>query len=215
MKNFELTDFSLTYIRIAIVDDHKAVADGFERLLNASDNVRVIGKAYNVAGCKELLETVVADVVLLDVSLTDGNGIDLCRMIKEQYPQVKVLMLTSYGELFTINRAFDAGADGYVLKSSMSEEIIEGIQTVAEGKRYRCAEVRATYKKLERKQLEFTRRELELLKLIAEGHTLPEQADKMCLGQNTIRTYRQQLNIKLDAHNTAQLIQNAKELGVV
>ena len=202
-------------IRVAIVDDHKSVADGFERLVNDSGNMHVIGKAHSVAGCRELLKTIVADVILLDVSLTDGNGVDLCRIIKEQYPQTKVLMLTSYSEMFIINRAFDAGADGYVLKSSMSEEIIEGIQTVVEGKRYQCEEVKAGCKKLECKQIEFTRRELELLKLIAEGYNLPEQADKMCLSQNTIRSYRQQLNIKLDAHNTAQLIHNAKELWLV
>ena len=209
---FDLTSFSLSFIRVAIVDDHKSVADGFEHLINRSDNMRVVGKAYNVAGCLEMLEAIAVDVALLDVSLTDGNGIDLCATIKKQYPQVKVLMLTSYGEMFTINRAFKAGADGYVLKSSMSEEIVEGILTVAEGKQYRCKEVAAICKKRDSKRIEFTRRELELLKLIAEGYTLPEQADRMCLGQNTIRTYRQQLSIKLDAHNTVQLVQNAKDL---
>jgi len=215
MKNFELTAFHLPFIRIAIVEDHKSVAEGFERLINDSENVRVIAKAYNITGCRELLKTVLPDVVLLDVGLPDGNGIDLCHEIKEKYPQVKTLILTGYNEFYTITRALDAGADGYILKSSMLEEILEGIRTVASGRRFLCDEAHNTIRKSERKQIELTRREMELLRLIAEGLTLSEQADKMCLGQNTIRTYRQQLNIKLDAHNTAQLIHNAKALNLV
>jgi len=128
MKNFELTAYGLPHIRVAIVEDHQVVADGFERLINDSEDMRVIGKAYNVAGCYELLEAALPDVALLDVGLPDGNGIDLCAQIKEKYPQVKVLMLTSYCEFLTISRALDAGVDGYVLKSSMSEEVIEGIR---------------------------------------------------------------------------------------
>ena len=215
MKNFELTAFNLPFIRVAIVDDHKSVAEGFERLINDSENVRVIGKAYNVAGCRELLEAAQPDVVLLDVGLPDGNGIDLCCEIKKKYPLVKVLMLTSYNELYTITRALDAGVDGYVLKSSMSDEVLEGICAVASGKRFLSEEVNVTIKKSERNMFELTRREMELLKLIAEGLSLPQQANKMRLGINTIRTYRQQLNVKLDARNTVQLLMNAKALNLV
>ena len=215
MKNFELTAFHLPFIRVAIVEDHKSVAEGFERLINDSENVRVIGKAYNITGCRELLKAVLPDVMLLDVGLPDGNGIDMCREIKEKYPQVKILILTGYNELYTITRALDAGADGYVLKSSMLDEILEGIRTVASGRRFLCEEAQGVIRKSERRPIELTRREMELLQLIAEGLTLSEQADRMCLGQNTIRTYRQQLNIKLDAHNTVQLIHNAKALNLV
>jgi DNA-binding NarL/FixJ family response regulator len=152
------------------------------------------------------------EVLLLDISMPDGNGIDLCPKIKKKYPQVKVLMLTSYGELATIARALDAGADGYVLKNSEPEELLEGIHTIASGERFLCEEVNVTLKNNESNPMELTRREIELLQLIAEGYTLPEQADKMCLGYHTIRSYRQKLNIKLNAHNTAQLLQNAKDL---
>ena len=213
--NFELSPFNNPFIRVAIVDDHKAVADGFERLINASDNVRAVGKAYNVAGCLQLLEAAVCDVVLLDVGLPDGNGIELCPEIKKHYPQVKILILTSYSEFFTINRALEAGVDGYVLKSCMSDEVLEGIRTVVSGKRFLCGEVDVTIRKSERHQIELTRRELELLQLIADGYTLPEQADKMCLGMNTIRNYRQKLNVKLDAHNTVQLVENARAMNLV
>ena len=215
MCNFELSSFNNPFIRVAIVDDHKSVADGFERLINDTENMRVVGKAYNAAGCRKLLEAAVCDVVLLDVSLPDGNGIELCPEIKGKYPHVKILMLTSYGELFTIARALDAGVDGYALKSAMSEEVLEGINAVVSGKRFLCEEVNTAIRKTERHQLELTRSEMELLQLIAEGYTLAEQADKMYLGLNTIRNYRHKLNIKLDAHNTIQLLQKAKELGLM
>jgi len=124
-------------------------------------------------------------------------------------------MLTNYSELASITRALDAGADGYVLKNSESEELIAGIQTVMSGKRFLCEEVNMILQNNESNAVELTRRELELLRLIVEGYTLPQLADKMCLGYQTVRTYRQGLNIKLDAHNTAQLIQNAKTLNLV
>jgi DNA-binding NarL/FixJ family response regulator len=202
-------------IKVAIVDDHRIIADGLERLIGESSTTSVIGKAYSVAGCWELLKTKQPDVLLLDISMPDGDGIDLCPKIKAAYPGMKVLMLTSYGELVTITRALDAGADGYVLKNSLPEELLEGIRTVASGERFLCEDVNTTLQKNENNPIELTRRELELLQFIADGYTLPQLADKMFLGINTIRDYRQKLNIKLNAHNTAQLLQNAKDLKLV
>jgi DNA-binding NarL/FixJ family response regulator len=214
-NNFQLSTFNSQLIHVAVVDDHKIIADGLERLIDESGTACVIGKAYSVAGCMELLKNKQPEVLMLDISMPDGNGIDLCLKIKKEYPQVKVLMLTSYGELATITRALDAGADGYVLKNSLPEELLEGIHAVASGGRFLCEEVNVRLSKKEDNRMELTRREMELLRLIAEGLTLPELADKMCLGVETIRSYRKTLNLKLNAHNTAQLVQNAKALQLV
>ncbi|MDR2468904.1 MAG: response regulator transcription factor [Tannerella sp.] len=202
-------------IRVAIADDHRIIADGLERLINESKIAHVIGKAYSVAGCRELLKGCQPEVLLLDISMPDGNGIDLCPKIKEQYPQVKILMLTSYGELAVVTRALNAGADGYLLKNSEPEELLEGIRTVASGERFLCGDVNMILNNNEQTPLELTRREMELLQFIAQGLTLSEQADRMFLGINTVRSYRQKLNIKLNAHNTVQLLQNAKALNLV
>ena len=201
--------------QVAIVDDHKIIADGLERLINESETARVYSKAHSVADCWNMLESKRPQVLLLDIGLPDGNGIDLCTKIKEKYPHLKVIMLTSYGELATITRALNAGADGYVLKNSMPEELLAGIHAVMSGKRFLCEEVNVAFQSSDNNTLELTRRETELLQLIAAGYTLSEQADKMCLGYHTIRSYRQKLNIKLGAHNTAQLVQNAKALKLV
>ena len=209
MKN----DFPLT--KVAIVDDHKIITDGLSRLIDESEVACVIGKAFSVAGCWKLLADEEPDVLLLDIGLPDGNGLTLSPQIKQKYPQIKILILTSYGELSTIKRALDAGADGYVLKNSMPEELLEGISTVMSGDCFLCEEAGKVLKDNENNKMELTRREIELLQLIVEGYTLHELADKMCLGYQTIRSYRKNLNIKLDAHNTAQLIQNAKNLKLV
>ena len=203
------------FIKVAIVDDHKMIVDGLERLINESDIARVVGMAYSGVECMQLLKSNQPEVLLLDIGLPDINGIELCSKIKACYPQVKIMMLTSYGELASISRALDADADGYVLKNSMPEELLEGISTVASGKRFLCEDAEATMQASETNLLVLTRREMELLQLIVDGYTIPELADKMCLGYNTIRGYRNKLNIKLEAHNTAQLIQNAKVLRLV
>ena len=202
-------------INVAIVDDHKIIADGLERLIEESDSARVTGKAYSGVECRAMLCRVQPDVLLLDIGLPDINGIELCSKIKEKNPKIKILMLTSYSELATITRALDAGADGYVLKNSMPEELLEGIRSVASGKRFLCEEVDVILRKSENNSFELTRREMELLQLIVEGYTLPELADKMCLGYHTIRSYRKNLYIKIGAHNTAQLVQNARALSLV
>jgi DNA-binding NarL/FixJ family response regulator len=213
--DFELSTLNNQLIRVAIVDDHKVVAEGFERLVNESENAQVIGKAFSIAECWELLEMAQPDVILLDISLPDGNGINLCRQIKKKYPQIRILMLTSYNEPFTISSALEAGSDGYVLKNAMAEEVLEGIRTIAAGKRFLCDEAETTLGANENRSMELTRRETELLQLIAEGLALQQLADKMFLSIETIRSYRKTLNIKLGAHNTAQLLQKAKELKLL
>jgi DNA-binding NarL/FixJ family response regulator len=213
--SFEISINNFPFIRVAVVDDHKVVTNGLETVINASDVARVIAKAYSATGCLEMLQACQPDVLMLDISLPDGNGIDLYTQIKELYPEIKALMLTSYGELTTITRALDAGAHGYILKNAMPEEIIEGIRTVASGKRFLCEEANTTLRNNENSLLELTRREIEMLRLIVEGFTQTEIADKMCLGIQTIRSYRKNLNLKLNAHNTAQLVLNAKGLGFV
>ena len=214
-NNSQLSTLNSQLIKVAIVDDHKAVAEGFERLINESNTAQVIGKAYSVAGCWELLATQQPDVLLLDISLPDGNGIDLCPEIKVHYPDLKILMLTSYSELSIIMRVLKDGASGYILKNAMAEEIIEGIRVVASGEQFLCEEVDILLKKQENHLVRLSRREQELLRLIVAGHSNSEIADSMCLGYETIKSYRKNLILKLNAHNTAQLVKIAVEQKLV
>ena len=202
-------------IRVGIVDDHKLVACGFERLIDESVSIRVVGMAHSAAGCRELLATTELDVLLLDVNLPDGNGIELCPLVKMKYPAVRVMMLTSYGELAVVKSALDAGADGYVLKNSLPEDIIEGILAVSAGVRFVCGDVEAMLKTEEENPFELTRREYNLLRLIAEGCTNAEIADRLNLGYETIKSYRKNLYAKLGSHTTTELVHSARELKLV
>jgi DNA-binding NarL/FixJ family response regulator len=121
-------------------------------------------------------------------------------------------MLTNYDEYSAISHAMSNGASGYILKNSMPEEIIEGIRTVASGKQFLSEEADVLLKRGDETGIALTRRERELLRLIVEGRTSAEIADKMCLGYETIRSYRKNLHQKLNAHNTAELTKIAMDM---
>jgi len=116
MKNdFQLSTFNFQPIKVAIVDDHKVIAEGLERLINTSGIAGVTGKAYSASGCMTLLAQSVPDVLLLDYSLSDCNSIDFLPQIKEKYPDLKILMLTSHSELSIVRRVLDCGVSGYII----------------------------------------------------------------------------------------------------
>lgn len=203
------------FIHVAVVDDHKVLTEGLEHIINSSDIARVIDKAYSISSCREMLERHQPDVLLLDVNLPDGNGIDFCPEICQQYPDVKILMLTTYAESAVIFRALDGGALGYVLKNSMSEEILEGIYTVASGEQFLCDQTEILLKKKTDRQIPLSPREREILKLIVDGLTIKEISDKLFLGFETVRSYCKYLHLKLDVHNTASLVRKAIEQKLV
>jgi len=214
-NNSQLSTLNSQLISVAIVEDHKVVADGLESLINSSGEATVVGKAHSLAEAKKMLERIEIEVLLLDIGLPDGSGIDFCSQIKAQCPNIKILMLTSYSELSIIMRALELGASGYILKNAMTEEILEGIRTVAGGERFLCDEVNRLLKKKSVQPVKLSRREQELLQLIVAGFSSTEIADKMILGYETIKSYRKNLLLKLDVHNTAQLVKSSIEQKLV
>jgi len=215
MENFHLSNFNFQHIRVAIVDDHTAVADGFEHIVNESGFAGVCGKAYSVSGCWKLLAQSNADVLLLDVSLPDGNGVDLFPQINALYPNLKVILLTSHSEPSIIRRALDSGISGYIMKNASGEEIIKGIRTVLSGERYFCKETEKLLKHFDNTIILLSRREQELLHLIIAGKSGKEIADSLCLGYETIKSYRKRLMLKLNVSNSAELVRIALEQGLV
>ncbi len=202
-------------IKVQIVDDHKMFVEGLEKIINESGIAEVICTAHTVEESRRMLRNQNADVLLLDIHLPDGSGIDFCKEVKEKYPFLKILALTSFGEYAVISRMLDNGALGYVLKNAMAEEILLGIETVAEGEKFLCEEVNMLLKKQAGKAIILTGRERELLRLITEGYINTEIADKMCLGVETINSYRKNLLFKLNVRNTATLVKLALEEKLV
>jgi DNA-binding NarL/FixJ family response regulator len=202
-------------IKVAIVDDHYIVLDGMEKIIAESGIAILTGKTGTVAGCREMLKAGQPDVLMLDVGLPDGSGMDLCPELKAEYPAMSILMLTSYAEYTVISHTLNNGASGYILKNATPEEIVEGICAVASGKRFLCEEADMLLKKERDKHVILTRQERELLKLLAAGHTSKEIAEKMNLGYETIRSYRKNLQTKLGVHSTVELTRIALDRKLV
>ena len=202
-------------IQVQIVDDHKMLVEGLRKLIDESGTAIVTAVSHDAAHCYRILANEIPDVLLLDINLPDANGVDLCAELKSKYPDLKILALTSYGEYTVVRRMIENGALGYVLKNAMSEEMIAGIEAVASGELFLCHEVDVLIKKQENTAIWLTLRERELLKLIVEGYTNPEIAEKIFLSPETIKGYRKNLLFKLGVKNTATLVKLAIEQKLI
>jgi len=202
-------------IKILIVDDHPLIVQSLSSIIKDSKIGEVEAIASTAKQCMYLVGTKHFDLVLLDINLPDGNGLDICKSLTEKYPQIKVLALTSFNEYTIIRKMMENGASGYILKNSMPEEVVEGIETVLKGETFLCHEVDLLMKKKPDQQIFLTPRETELLKLICDGYTNPEIAEKLFLGVETINSYRKNLLFKLNARNTAVLVKIAIEQKLI
>lgn len=202
-------------IKVALVDDHPLLLDGLKNLIEASGVATVTRTATNGEECMRMLRFEQPDVLLLDINLPDNSGIDLCKDIHKIWPSINIIALTSFGEYTIIRKMMDNGARGYLLKNAMPEEIIEGIETVMRGKIFMCHEVDLFLKKQGGSQVFLTPRETDLLRLIANGLTNAEIAEKLFLGVETVNSYRKNLLFKLNARNTAVLVKTAIEQKLI
>ncbi len=200
-------------INVMIVDDHHILVDGLQKLVNDSVFARVTEIAYSGKECVSKLKLCndLPDVLFLDINLPDANGTELCKMIKTSYSSLKIIALTSYSEYAIVRQMLENGASGYVIKNAMPEEILMSIQAVADNEIFLCEQIDMLMKNRSTQHVWLTPREKELLKLIVNGHTNIEIADKMCLGVETINSYRKNLLCKLGARNTAILVKMAIE----
>lgn len=202
-------------ISLLIVEDHPVVVEGLQIMFNSSGRFRVEGVAGTGKECYRLLEYLTPDVLLLDINLPDISGIDLCKNIIAKHPSQKILALTTFNERVFIQQMLDNGALGYVLKNASSEEIMEGVTSVSKGKRFICEDAENILKKTNENELMITRRESGVLKLLAEGFTNQEIAEKLFISPLTVDSHRKNLIVKLQARNTASLIKIASSKGLI
>ncbi len=202
-------------IKLLIVDDHRVLVEGLNKLFDNSDTVDVIGVAYSGKECRSALRKELPDVILLDINLPDVSGIDLCKEIKTENPEIRIVALSSFNEYTIVRRMIENGASGYVVKNAMPEEIMMSVETVAKNEIFLCEEIDLLMRNRSNNPIWLTPREKELLKYIVEGLTNHEIAEKMYLGVETINSYRKNLLIKLGAKNTAVLVRMALEEKLV
>ncbi|RRC98739.1 response regulator [Prevotella sp. OH937_COT-195] len=193
-------------IRVHIADDHRMLVEGLQVAIEESGIAKVVDTSHTFASCRITLRFRLPDVLLLDISMPDGNGIEFCKEIHETYPDMKILMLTSYDEYTMVSRAVAAGASGYIQKNALSEEVIEGIKTVMAGRQYFSNDIDRMMKKRSNHSVWLTAREQELLRHIVNGCTNQQIADRMFLSIETIKTYRKNLILKLGTKNAAELV---------
>jgi DNA-binding NarL/FixJ family response regulator len=206
-------------IRVFIVDDHPVVIEGIHSLLMNEKDIAWVGQAMNAASCLGFFVNNTADVVLMDISMPGMDGVELCAVMKNKYPGIFILGLSTFNQGLYIKKMMENGASGYILKNSSKEEVIKAIHTVHEGGIYfsgEASQALAEYQRSSKTELPLlTPREKEILELIAEGYTNPQIAEKIFLSQFTVDSHRKNLLAKLNVKNTASLIRLAVEQKLI
>jgi len=211
-------------IKLFIADDHKVFRDGVSSILESAEDVEVVGEAGNGREATDGIRQYKPDVVLMDISMPDASGIDLTKVIRKDLPNTKVLIFSMHHESSYIMKALEAGASGYLLKDAGSTEMINAIRTVFNNGTYYSPEVsgvliehltKGTNPKDEADGTPLTKRETEILKLIAEEYSNPEIATKLFISPRTVDTHRRNILAKLELKNTASLVKYAIKNNVV
>ncbi|MBP6590212.1 MAG: response regulator transcription factor, partial [Chitinophagaceae bacterium] len=153
--------------KVFIVDDHYMVIEGIRSLLQQEKEIEWMGHAMNAASCLAFLQQHQPDVILMDINLPDKSGIDLCAEVKKKYPSIFIIGLSTFNQQSFIQRMMDNGASGYVLKNATQEELMEGINSVMKGKLYLSVEAAQSLQNNHTEIPVLTRREKEVLELIA------------------------------------------------
>ena len=200
-------------IRVFIVDDHPVVIEGIHSLLQNEKDIAWMGQAMNAQSCLGFFVNNTADVVLMDINMPGMDGMELCAVMKEKYPGIMILGLSSFNQGLYIKKMVGNGASGYIIKNSSKEELIKAIHAVHEGHIYFSGEVGMAFREYQKSsEIDvpvLTSREKEILGLIAEGYTNPKIAEKIFLSPFTVDSHRKNLLAKLGVKNTASLIRLA------
>lgn len=210
-----------TKIRVLLADDHKVLRSGLRALLNMEPDLEVVGEASNGLEAIKLTETLRPDVVVMDISMPEMDGLKAATEILELSLPAKVVMLTVHADEDYLFQTLKAGASGYVHKSSADRELMDAIRTAYRGdvflypsaiKRLLGEYLRGGTKHADEKE-PLTNREREVLKLTAEGFTNNEIAEQLVISPKTVDTYRQRIMEKLDLHHRSELIRYALKRG--
>jgi DNA-binding NarL/FixJ family response regulator len=213
--------------KILIVDDHEVVRDGLKNILTSLDNISIAGEAGNGEDAVKMYTSLKPDIVIMDISMPGMNGIEATRVIKEKDPDARILILTMHDNQEYLNQIIRSGAKGFILKNTDKEELLEAVRTVSSGENFFSKDISKliidnyirTAKDTEKndgyKEVPLTKREIEILKLIASGYSNQEIANILYISYNTVDTHRKNIMHKLSIKNTAGLVRYAIEKGLI
>jgi DNA-binding NarL/FixJ family response regulator len=209
-------------IKIIIADDHTMFLQGIVSLIENEENISILGKASNGNEVFKIIVKAIPDVLLLDISMPEMDGIEVTKIIKQQFPTIKILILSTHSSVQMIAKLIRMGVDGYLLKNAEKRELLHAINTIQKGESYFSKEV--IQKNVENNSkiksgnvqiTELSYREKEILVLIAQGLTGNEIAEKENISPNTVNTHRKNLLSKINVKNTAGLVKYAVENGLL
>jgi DNA-binding NarL/FixJ family response regulator len=209
-------------LRIVLADDHALLRDGLKALIDVQADMEVVGEADNGRAAWQKARKLLPDVVVMDISMPDLNGVQATEMIKRDCPDVRVLALTAYKDKGYLDQLLKVGASGYVLKLSAADELIQAIRMVAAGDVYLDHEiaekvtdsyVRKQFLKGGVGRKDLTDREEEVLRLIAQGHSNKEIAAKLNISVKTVESHKSNLMEKLELRSRTEIVRYAVRQG--
>ena len=209
-------------IRVLLVDDHTILREALKQVLEREQDITVVGETNDGAEGLKLARGLEPDIVLMDIELPTLGGIDCTRTLSEEHPKIKVVALSANSDRRIILQMQDAGARGYVVKSTGRDELLRAIRAVAYGRRYLCPEASAIVGERMRSKKQMSnpagdpigRREREVLQLLADGQTSPEIGKRLHIATSTVEVHRRNLMRKLELHSIAELTKYAVRNGL-
>ena len=203
--------------KVILVDDHQLIRMGITALLSAEKDIQIVGEVSSAQDVMDIVEAKFPDVILMDISLDDGDGILLTKEICKKQKDIKVIMLSMHVKEDFIQRSLKAGASGYILKDSPKEELIKAIKEVAKGGRYFASEVSqlmvssyvekaGDFADKRRSNTGLTNREVEVIRLLSDGLSNQEIADQLGISHRTVDTHRTNIMQKVKVKNVAELV---------
>ena len=209
-------------VRVALCDDHGVVRSGLRRILDAEDDLEVVGESGTAREAVALAASFLPDVFVMDLGLPDGSGIDATAEVVRVSPATRVLVLTVHDDIAYLRRAFEAGAVGYLVKEAADIELVQAVRQVASGKQYVHPTLGAALlapdapaARLGGPGGDLSDRELEVLKMMALGLTNTEIGQRLFVSVRTVETHRSHIHQTLNVRNRAELVRRAKEAGLL
>jgi two-component system response regulator NreC len=204
-------------ISVVLIDDHAVVRGALRALLDAQEDLDVIGEGSDIAGARAALTESAADVLVLDVNLPDGLGVDAVAELRQEHPGTQIVLLTMERDIGLARRALDDGALGYLFKDAAHLELVEAVRAAVRGERYLPAAVSAGLSRdpAERQTQALSPRETDVLRLMALGHTNREIGEQLDLSVRTVETHRAHIQQKLGLTTRPELTRYALEHNLI
>lgn len=206
-------------IKVLLIDDHPIVVEGLKNLLSSKEELSVAGCFSNGQSGLQGIAELEPDVVLLDINLPDISGIDICRQVRKQDKDIRIIALSVHNERPVIKNIISAGANGYVLKNSVGDEIIMAINAALKGDTYLCQAAREIVSQVQEGELtdipKITRREKEIMGLVSKGLTTAQIAEQLFISTHTVESHRKNLIEKFDVTTMTAVIKLATQYGLI